>query len=117
MARLIHVLTALFLAFLTMASPAVVAIHEPRAEAPAPNQKGELPSQESNRRRTANTNGTALNCGIFSTADKHDFMDMQSYWAVTKGEICTTPAKTCRRHACKNTSGIYVRFFQSLAAG
>ena len=44
MARLTHVLMTLFLALLTMASPAVVAIHEPRAEAPAPNQKGELPS-------------------------------------------------------------------------
>ncbi|KAK0752601.1 hypothetical protein B0T18DRAFT_427041 [Schizothecium vesticola] len=89
MDHLIHVLMTLLLALSAMASPAVVAIHEPRAAAAAPNQK-------------------ALNCGIFSTADKHDFMDMQSYWAVTKGEMCTTPAKTCRRYACKNTSGIYI---------
>ncbi|KAK1828922.1 hypothetical protein QBC39DRAFT_374237 [Podospora conica] len=87
MARLTHLLMPLLLALSAMASPTVVAI-EPR-DAPLPNQK-------------------ALLCGMASTADKHDFMDMQSYWAVTKGEVCTTPAKTCRRHACKNTSGIYI---------
>jgi hypothetical protein len=45
MARLVHVLMTFFLALLAMASPAVVAIHEPRAATAAPNQKGELPNQ------------------------------------------------------------------------
>lgn len=115
MAPLIHALTTLLLALSGMASPAVVAIHEPRASAATPNQKSEVANLEWSRRLTANTYSTALNCGIFSTADKHDFMDLQSAWGVHKDDMCTTPAKSCRRHACKNTSGIYVRLFQSLA--
>lgn len=115
MAPLIHVMTTLLLALSAMASPAVVAIHEPRAAAATPNQKGELPNLEWSRRLTANPYSTALNCGIFSTADKHDFMDLQSAWRVHKDDMCTTPAKTCRRHACKDTSGIYVGPSQSLA--
>lgn len=115
MAPLIHVLTTLLLALSAMASPTVVAIHEPRAAAATPNQNGELPNLEWSRRLTANPYSTALNCGIFSTADKHDFMDLQSTWGVHKDDMCTTPAKTCRRHACKNTSGIYVGPSQSLA--
>lgn len=46
MAPLIHALMTLLLALSGMASPAVVAIHEPRAAAATPNQKGEVANLE-----------------------------------------------------------------------
>ncbi|KAK3365590.1 hypothetical protein B0T24DRAFT_723295 [Lasiosphaeria ovina] len=48
-----------------------------------------------------------LFCGVFNTADKHDIME-NLYWMRNNLGKCTTPARTCRRFSCINTSGVYV---------
>ena len=50
-----------------------------------------------------------LNCGKFNTANYWDIMDLLNAMKPSQPDDCTTPAKTCRRVACVNTSGVYVR--------
>lgn len=52
-----------------------------------------------------------LICGHFSTASYSDvdwvLHDLTS-WPMDIGNSCTTPARTCRRVGCENTSAVYV---------
>lgn len=54
---------------------------------------------------TAYSSGTQ--CGVFATADKRNFMQLQ-YDLRKVGGNCTVPARSCLRLSCWNTSGIYV---------
>ena len=51
---------------------------------------------------------TELNCGNFSTADWRDIALIVEYMNIGEPDDCTTPARTCRRVACRQTSGVYV---------
>ncbi|KAK3936356.1 hypothetical protein QBC46DRAFT_412178 [Diplogelasinospora grovesii] len=55
----------------------------------------------------SNANKKDRYCGIFSTGDKRNIMTLL-YNMRKQGGNCVTPAKTCTRHACMNTSGVYV---------
>ncbi|KAK1830841.1 hypothetical protein QBC39DRAFT_409320 [Podospora conica] len=62
---------------------------------------------------SANIRLTGLLCGKFSTADRPDVSVLVNVMADldnngVDNDNCNTPARTCRRHACKNTSGVYV---------
>ncbi|KAK4445784.1 hypothetical protein QBC34DRAFT_441414 [Podospora aff. communis PSN243] len=46
-----------------------------------------------------------LFCGNFNTADTSDVEKINAGFG---DDMCTTPAKTCTRHGCLNTSGVYV---------
>jgi hypothetical protein len=53
-----------------------------------------------------------LVCGHFTTADHHDVGKLiDGMWPSVPSvfDDCFTPARTCRRVACINTSAIYVR--------
>lgn len=60
----------------------------------------------------ANLSSAAMVCGNFCTADRADasvLLNVMMDWNNDGGnDNCTTPARTCRRHACNNTSGVYV---------
>lgn len=55
-----------------------------------------------------------MHCGNFCTADRADAAVLLNVMADLDedggNDNCTTPARTCRRHACNNTSGIYVGY-------
>jgi hypothetical protein len=51
---------------------------------------------------------TELNCGNFSTADWRDIAILVEHMNNGDPDDCTTPARTCRRLGCRQTSGIYV---------
>ncbi|KAK1830842.1 hypothetical protein QBC39DRAFT_409324 [Podospora conica] len=60
-------------------------------------------------RQDVNVSIDKLGCGRFSTANHQDIdILLRDLHKSTKTDDCTTPAKTCRRHACINTSAIYV---------
>lgn len=64
------------------------------------------------RQVVANLYSAAMYCGNFCTADRADasvLLNVMMDWNKDGGnDNCTTPARTCRRHACNNTSGVYV---------
>ncbi|KAK0615287.1 hypothetical protein B0T17DRAFT_511058 [Bombardia bombarda] len=57
--------------------------------------------------RNVNDNPTSLLCGLFTTANKDSVKDLLNDLS-GRSSSCDTPAKTCRRHACKNKSGVFV---------
>ncbi|KAK0615285.1 hypothetical protein B0T17DRAFT_657485 [Bombardia bombarda] len=65
-------------------------------------------------RRNATTPGGSdlsrldLVCGTFSTGDRNRLYDLIFHDIGVQNRACTTPAKMCRRHSCKDTSAIYV---------
>ncbi|KAK0726904.1 hypothetical protein B0T26DRAFT_747297 [Lasiosphaeria miniovina] len=58
-------------------------------------------------RTNTTDNSAGLFCGIFNTANTQDTDDNIS-WLKNNVGTCFTPAQTCRRHSCINTSGVYV---------
>ncbi|KAK0652516.1 hypothetical protein B0T16DRAFT_454878 [Cercophora newfieldiana] len=56
---------------------------------------------------TNSTINDDLHCGIFDTANTYD-ADGILQWLDDKGGDCVTEAKTCTRHACYDTSAVYV---------
>lgn len=61
-------------------------------------------------RQDTNISSDKLGCGRFSTTNHWDVSDLlDAMHASTQPDDCTTPAGTCRRVACVNTSGVYVR--------
>ncbi|KAK3326833.1 hypothetical protein B0H66DRAFT_589360 [Apodospora peruviana] len=56
---------------------------------------------------SARAEAKGLYCGIFNTADKKNVAGLIDDLLTNTGK-CVTPAKTCRRHGCWNTSAIYV---------
>lgn len=48
-----------------------------------------------------------LVCGLYSTADKRNAVQLL-YDLRKRGGTCVTPTKKCTRHACWNTSGVYI---------
>jgi len=48
-----------------------------------------------------------LVCGLYSTADKRNSVQLL-YDLRKRGGTCVTGAKKCTRHACWNTSGVFI---------
>ncbi|KAK1750507.1 hypothetical protein QBC47DRAFT_118296 [Echria macrotheca] len=48
-----------------------------------------------------------INCGIYNTADRPNAIQI-NFDLAENVNTCTTPPKTCRRHACWNTSGVFI---------